>query len=92
MLVGPVVPESWRLDLAPPIMFAGLTLLAIKKIPAAVAAMVGGFVSLATIDLRDRLGIAVGAIAGVIAGAIAEQIIERRACTARPRPPQEPLR
>mgnify|MGYP001827256277 CR=1 FL=1 len=92
MLVGPVVPESWRLDFAPPVMFAGLTLFAINRIPAAVAAMVGGFVSLATIDLRDRLGIVVGAVAGVIAGAIVEQIVERRARTSRSARPQEPER
>ena len=79
MLVGPIVPESWRLDFAPPVMFAGLTLFAINRVPAAVAALVGGFVSLATVDLRDRLGIVVGALAGVVAGAIAEQIVERRA-------------
>ena len=79
MLVGPIVPESWRLDFAPPVMFAGLTLFAIKRTPAAVAALVGGFVSLATVDLRDRLGIVVGAVAGVLVGAIAEQVIERRA-------------
>jgi len=92
MLVGPVVPESWRLDFAPPVMFAGLTLFAIKRIPAAAAAMVGGFVSLATVDLRDRLGIVVGAVAGVIAGAIAEQIVERRARTSTPATRQEPER
>lgn len=79
MLVGPIVPGSWRLDFAPPVMFAGLTLFTIKRTPAAVAALVGGFVSLATVDLRDRLGIVVGAVAGVLAGAIAEQVIERRA-------------
>ena len=92
MLVGPVVPESWRLDFAPPVMFAGLTLFAIKRIPAAAAAVVGGFVSLATVDLRDRLGIVVGAVAGVIAGAIAEQIVERRARTSTPATRQEPER
>ena len=92
MLVGPIVPESWRLDFAPPVMFAGLTLFAIKRIPAAAAAFVGGFVSLATIDLRDRLGIVVGAVAGVIAGAIAEQIVERRARTSTPAQHQEPER
>jgi predicted branched-subunit amino acid permease len=92
MLVGPVVPDSWRLDFAPPIMFAGLTLFAIKRVPAATAAIVGGFVSLATVDLRDRLGIVVGAIAGVMAGAIAEQIVERRARTSTPATRQEPER
>lgn len=85
MLIGPVVPESWRLDYAPPIMFAGLTLFAVKKVPAGVAAIVGGVVSLMTVGLRDRLGIVVGALAGVLAGAIADQIIsKRRSGTAHP--------
>lgn len=81
MLIGPVIPDSWRLDFAPPIMFAGLTLFAVKKVPAGVAAIVGGFVSLATVDLRDRLGIVIGALAGVAAGAIADQIITNRQLT-----------
>ncbi len=81
MLIGPVVPESWRLDYAPPIMFAGLTMFAVKKVPAGVAAIVGGIVSLMAVGLRDRLGIVVGAVAGVIAGAIAEQIISNRQIT-----------
>ncbi len=81
MLIGPVVPESWRLDYAPPIMFAGLTMVAIKNVPAGIAALVGGFVSLATVGLRDRLGIVVGAVAGVIAGAIADEILSRRRAT-----------
>lgn len=79
MLVGPIVPDSWRLDYAPPVMFAGLTLFAINRVPAAVAAIVGGLVSLATVGLRDRLGIVVGALVGVLAGALAEWIIDRRA-------------
>ncbi|MGA9278327.1 AzlC family ABC transporter permease [Ilumatobacter sp.] len=78
MLVGPVIPDSWRLDFAPPVMFAGLTLFAIKRVPAAVAAIVGGLVSLATVDLRDRLGIVVGALTGVAAGALADWIIQER--------------
>ncbi len=78
MLIGPVVPEAWRLDYAPPLMFAGLTMFAIKRIPAGVAALVGGSVSLISVGLRDRLGIVVGAVVGVIAGAIAEQIIANR--------------
>jgi outer membrane lipoprotein SlyB len=73
-------------------MFAGLTLFAIKRIPAAAAAVVGGFVSLATVELPDRLGIVVGAVAGVIAGAIAEQIVERRGRTSTPATRQEPER
>ncbi|MFK8024829.1 MAG: AzlC family ABC transporter permease [Ilumatobacter sp.] len=78
MLIGPIVPDSWQLGFAPPIMFAGLTMFAINRVPAGVAALVGGFVSLATIDLRDRLGIVIGAVCGVIAGAIADQILTQR--------------
>lgn len=92
MLIGPVVPDSWRLDFAPPIMFAGLTLFAINRLPAAVAAIVGGFVSLATVDLRDRLGIVVGAVAGVLAGAIAEQVVERRSRKTASAPHEESQR
>ncbi len=79
MIVGPIIPDSWRLDYAPPIMFAGLALLAIGHVPAAVAATVGGFVSLVTVELRDRLGIVIGAVAGVAAGAIVEQVLAQRA-------------
>lgn len=78
MVVGPVVPDGWRLDYAPPIMFAGLVLFAVNRIPAGVAAITGGLVSLATVDLRDRLGIVVGALAGVAAGVLAEQLLARR--------------
>ncbi len=79
MLIGPVVPEAWRLDYAPPIMFAGLTLFAVNKVPAGVAAIVGGFVSLMTVGLRDRLGIVVGAVVGVLAAALVEQAMANRA-------------
>ena len=73
MIVGPIVPESWRLDFAPPVMFAGLTLLAVKGPAAGTAALVGGGVSLAAVGLPDRLGIVVGALCGVVAGAVVEQ-------------------
>lgn len=77
MVVGPVVPESWRLDFAPAIMFVGLVLIGIKQVPQAVAAIVGGSVALVTAGLPDRLGIIVGGVAGVIAGAGAEVRADR---------------
>ncbi len=75
MLIGPVIPAAWRLDFAPPIMFAGLVLFAVNRVPAGVAAIAGGLTSLATVGLRDRLGIVVGAVVGVAAGALAEQLL-----------------
>ena len=78
MVVGPIIPESWQLDFAPVVMFAGLTLFAVKRVPAGVAALVGGLVSLAAAGLPDRLGILLGAVAGVIAGAIVDQWLATR--------------
>ena len=76
MVVGPSVPESWQLGFAPAVMFLGLVLIGIDKVPQAVAALVGGLVALATAGLPDRLGILVGAIAGVVAGTVAELRME----------------
>jgi 4-azaleucine resistance transporter AzlC len=72
MVVGPVVPTSWRLDFAPPVMFVGLVLIGLQRRTQAVAAVAGGTVGLVSAGLPDRLGILVGAIAGVAAGSIAE--------------------
>ena len=75
MVVGPIIPGSWQLDFAPVVMFAGMTLFAVKRVPAGVAALVGGSVSLVAAGLPDRFGILVGAVTGVIAGAIVDQRI-----------------
>ena len=73
MVVGPIVPNSWRLEFAPPIMFVGLVLAGIDRRPAAAAALVGGAVGLVTAGLHDRVGILIGALAGVLAGVAAER-------------------
>jgi len=78
MVVGPIIPESWQLDFAPVVMFAGLTLFAVKRVAAGVAALVGGLVSLAAAGLPDRLGILIGAVSGVLAGAVFEEWISTR--------------
>lgn len=78
MLLGPVIPISWRLDVAPALMFTGLVVLAIDRSPALVAAVVGGSVAYLGINLPERLGIVAGAIAGMAAGGAAEMIVQRR--------------
>lgn len=78
MAIGPVVPTSWRLDVAPAVMFTGLVVLALERSPAVVAAVVAALVGLAAAGLPDRLGIVVGASAGVAAGAVAEVVRARR--------------
>ena len=72
LVVGPVVPDSWRLDFAPPIMFLGIVLASINRRPQAAAAVVGGLVGLVTAGLQDRLGVLIGALAGVAAGTYVE--------------------
>lgn len=77
MVVGPVVPESWRLGFAPAVMFLALVVIGVQRLPQGVAAVVGGAVGLATAGLQDRLGILVGAAAGIAAGTVAESRAER---------------
>jgi len=72
MIIGPVIPESWQLEFAIPVLFVGMVLIAVDRLPQAVAAVVGAGVGLATAGLQDRLGILVGAAAGIVAGAAAE--------------------
>lgn len=79
MVVGPVIPESWQLEFAIPVLFVGMVLIAVDKLPQAVAAVVGAAVGLATAGLQDRLGILVGAVAGIVAGAAAEAVWGERA-------------
>jgi len=79
MIVGPVIPVSWRLGSAPAVMFVGLVVVSLTRKPAVVAAVAASVVALLSAGLRDRLGILVGAVAGMIAGAIAETHAERKA-------------
>lgn len=72
LVIGPVIPENWRLDYAVPIMFGGLMVSMITRRPAVVAAVVGASVGLATAGLSNRFGIVVGALAGIVAGALVD--------------------
>jgi predicted branched-subunit amino acid permease len=78
MLLGPVIPVSWRLDVAPALMFTGLVVVALDRSPAVSAALVGGGVAYLGINLPERLGILAGAVAGVVAGGVAETVKLRR--------------
>ncbi len=75
MVVGSAIPESWRLDVAPAVMFTGLVVLGISNRPGVVAAVVGAGVSIVSLDLPNNSGILVGALSGVVAGVVAETLI-----------------
>jgi predicted branched-subunit amino acid permease len=74
LLVGSEIPESWRLDVAPALMFASLVVVGISNRPGMVAALVGAVISLVSLDLPNNTGILVGAVAGIIAGSTAEAL------------------
>lgn len=71
LLLGPVVPESWHLEFAVPILFVGLLIVGMDNWPKVVAAVVGAGVTLASAGLPNRAGLMVGSLAGILAGTVA---------------------
>jgi len=74
LLLGPVVPSSWQLQFAVPILFLAMVVMGIDGLPKLVAALVGAGVTLLCIDLPNRSGLLVGALTGIIAGAVTERV------------------
>jgi predicted branched-subunit amino acid permease len=72
MLLGAAIPASWSLGFAIPLTFMALLVLAIKRRPGLVAAVVGGAVAVAAVGLPYALGLPLGAVAGVLAGMASE--------------------
>lgn len=70
LLLGPVVPASWQLQFAVPILFLAMVVMGIDGLAKLVAALVGAGVTLLCIDLPNRSGLLVGALCGIIAGSI----------------------
>ncbi len=71
LLIGPQVPDSWRLDFAIPLMFVVLLVSGINRWPKVVAAVTAAGVTYLTAGLPNRLGLIFGGIAGVAAGVAA---------------------
>lgn len=74
LVVGPVVPESWSLGFAVPLMFLGLLIGTLTSPPAIAAAVVGGVMTWATMGIPNQIGLLVGAASGVVAGVIAHEM------------------
>lgn len=83
IVVGSAIPASWRLDVAPAVMFAGLVVIGISTRPAAIAAATGALVCFATLGVPNNGGIMIGAVAGVLAGYLAERRLEADPATTR---------
>ena len=68
VFVGEAIPTSWRLDVAPGIMFLGIVAMGCASRANVAAAIVGASVCALALDLPNNLGLLVGAGAGVLAG------------------------
>ena len=67
MLVGPVVPATWRMELVLGALLAGMLRGALVDRAAVVAAGAGGAIALAAATLPAGLGIVIGTLGGVLA-------------------------
>ena len=74
LVLGPVVPASWQLQFAVPILFLAMVVMGIDGLPKLVAALVGAGTALLCIDLPNRSGLLVGALCGIVAGSICEKV------------------
>lgn len=70
LLVGPIVPETWNLGFAVPVMFVGIVVMGIDRYPKAIAAVVGAAGSYFFVGLPNRAGLLVGALIGIAAGVV----------------------
>lgn len=74
LVLGPVVPASWHLEFAVPILFLAMVVMGIDKMAKLAAALVGAGVTILCIELPNKSGLLVGAIAGILAGSLCEKL------------------
>ncbi|CCM63906.1 MULTISPECIES: AzlC family ABC transporter permease [Candidatus Microthrix] len=73
ILLGPLVPASWGLDFAVPLMFLGLVVVALNRMPAVVAAVSGGVAAWLFAGMPNNLGLLSGGVVGVVIGTLADR-------------------
>lgn len=83
IFLGSTVPTSWSLEIAVPLTFLALLVVAVHNRPTLIAAITGGAVAVAAHGLPYGLGLIAGALAGIAVGMLAE---ERSTAAARSRP------
>jgi len=74
LFIGPIIPESWGLAFATPVLFLGLLALAIDRWEKVVVAVVAMVVTLVLADLPNRSGMLVAAFLAILIGLILERI------------------
>jgi predicted branched-subunit amino acid permease len=73
LVIGPVVPDSWGLEFAIPVMFTGMLVAGLNSSPKWISAGVAAAVTVACAGIPNKAGLLVGAVAGIAAGVLADR-------------------
>jgi len=68
MALGPVIPESWELWFATPLMFTAMTIPSTKTRPGLVAALTGAVLALVLAEVPSGLGLITAIVVGAVVG------------------------
>lgn len=74
VFAGNVVPASWQLDFAIPLSFIAIAAPAVRNLPMAAAALVGGLASVVLFALPLKLGLIAACLAGLAAGLLMQTL------------------
>lgn len=68
MALGPVIPRSWELWFATPLMFTAMAIPSTKNRPGLVAALTGAVLAIVLVHIPSGLGLITAIVVGAIAG------------------------
>jgi predicted branched-subunit amino acid permease len=73
IFAGNIVPASWQLEFAIPMSFMAIMVSAIRSLPMAAAAVVGGIASVLLFSMPLKLGLIAACLIGLLAGLATEK-------------------
>lgn len=73
IVVGPLIPGSWGLAFAAPVLFMGLLAVGINHWRKLVAALVAAVITLLLAEVPNKGGLLIGACAGILVGSLMER-------------------
>lgn len=79
VFLGAIIPSSWGLDFAIPLLLIAVAVPALKTKTSVLAAVVGGGLAVLGVQLPYNLGLLIGAVLGMAAGLAVELWEEKRA-------------
>lgn len=75
VFAGNIVPASWQIDFAIPLSFIAVAAPAIRNLPMAAAALVGGIASILLFALPLKLGLIAACLAGLMVGLLVQKMV-----------------